>query len=230
MYSKAISSLTTLGFLTVIAMALVSPLVGQRSGPEIWGANCGRCHVIQPTDRYDAKAWEDIGLHMAITARLTSAETTEVIDFLKSAARRVAALEELEQAEIIRVASLINVAPPATDPKELYKSRCAACHGDDGAGDGIASVAYNPKPTDFTEAEFALTRSVGLVEAAITDGFNAMPPFAQMLSPEEIRALAGYLMELSSEYVTLQCPLAERVSLISGALRAGRAPQPSARG
>ena len=202
MYRNVISSLKTLGFLTVTAMALVSPLEGQRSGPDIWGANCGRCHLIQPINRYDAKAWEDIGLHMAITARLTSAETTEVIDFLKIGARRVAALEELERAEIIRVASLINVAPPATDPKDLYKSRCAACHGKNGAGDGIVAVAYNPKPTDFTEAEFALTRSVGQVEAAITNGSNAMPPFAQALSPEEIRALAAYLMELSSEYVT----------------------------
>jgi mono/diheme cytochrome c family protein len=37
------------------------------------------------------------------------------------------------------------------------------------------------------------------VEAAITDGFNAMPPFAQMLSPDEIRELATYLMALSGK-------------------------------
>ena len=41
MYRNVTSSLKTLGFLTVTAMALVSPLEGQRSGPEIWGANCG---------------------------------------------------------------------------------------------------------------------------------------------------------------------------------------------
>lgn len=199
MYRNVISGVKTLGLLIVTAMAVASPLAGQRSGAETWGANCGRCHVIQPINRYDAKAWEDIGLHMAITARLTSDQTTEVIDFLKSAARRIAAVEELDQGEIFRVASLINVAPPATDPIELFKSRCAACHGEGGAGDGIASVAYNPKPTDFTEAEFAATRTLDQVEAAITDGVKAMPPFAQMLSPDEIRAMAGYLMELSSK-------------------------------
>ena len=111
MYRNVVSGVKTLGLLTVTAMALASPLERQRAGAESWGANCGRCHVIQPTNRYDAKAWEDIGLHMAITARLTSAEATAVIDFLKSAARRVAALEELEQAEIIRVGSLIDIAP-----------------------------------------------------------------------------------------------------------------------
>lgn len=199
MYRKLISSLKTLGFLTVTAMALVSSLEGQRFGAEIWGANCGRCHVIQPINRYDAKAWEDIGMRMAITARLTSAETTELVDFLKSAARRVAALEELEQAEILRVASLINVAPAVKDPGELFKSRCAACHGEGGEGDGIAAVAYNPKPTDFTSAEWAAARTADQVEAAITEGFNAMPPFAAMLSAGEIKDLAAYLRNLSNK-------------------------------
>jgi cytochrome c553 len=202
MYHDIISGVKSLGLLVMTAMALSSPLEGQRSGAEIWGANCGRCHLIQPINRYDAKAWEDIGLHMAITARLTSAETTAVIDLLKSAARRVAYLQELEQAEIIRVASLINVAPPATDPVELYQSQCAACHGKEGAGDGIASVAYNPQSTNFTNTEFAATRTQAQVRTAITDGFNAMPPFAGTLSPEDIGALAAYLLGLGGKPAT----------------------------
>ena len=61
MYHNVISGVKALGLLIVTAIALVSPLEGQRAGAEIWGANCGRCHLIQPTNRYDAKAWEDIG-------------------------------------------------------------------------------------------------------------------------------------------------------------------------
>lgn len=196
MYRNVISGVKALGMLTVTAMALASPLEGQRSGADIWGANCGRCHLIQPANRYDAKAWEDIGLHMAITARLTSAEATAVIHFLKSAARRVAALEELEQAEISRVAGLINVAAAMADPADVYESQCKVCHGASGKGDGIAAVAYNPKPTDFTDAAFATSRTLDQVVAAITDGKSAMPPFAGAISLEEIRALAGYLLEL----------------------------------
>ena len=196
MYRNVISGVKALGMLTVTAMALASPLEGQRSGADIWGANCGRCHLIQPANRYDAKAWEDIGLHMAITARLTSAEATAVIDFLKSAARRVAALEELEQAEISRVAGLINVVAAMADPADVYESQCKVCHGASGKGDGIAAVAYNPKPTDFTDAAFATSRTLDQVVAAITDGKSAMPPFAGAISLEEIRALAGYLLEL----------------------------------
>ena len=196
MYRNVISGVKALGLLMVTAMALASPLDGQSSGPEIWGANCGRCHLIQPTNRYDAKAWEDIGLHMAITARLTSAETTAVIDFLKSAARRVTAREELEQEEITRVASLINIAPAKRTAADVYESQCKVCHGASGKGDGVAAAAYNPKPTDFTDAAFAASRTPEQVVAAITDGKNAMPPFAATISPEEVRALAGYLLEL----------------------------------
>jgi mono/diheme cytochrome c family protein len=197
MYRNVILGVKALALLTVTAMALASPLEAQRSGADIWGANCGRCHLIQPTNRYDAKAWEDIGLHMAISARLTSDEATAVIDFLKIGARRVASAEALERAEMVRIASLITVAPAEKDPGATFKSQCAACHGNEGEGDGIASVAYNPRPTDFTDTEFAVTRTVAQVAAAITDGLNAMPPFSSVLTPEEISELAGYLMELS---------------------------------
>ena len=196
MYRNVIWGVKTLGLLTVTAMALASPLEGQRSGADIWGANCGRCHLIQPINRYDAKAWEDIGLHMAITARLTSAEATAVIDFLKNAARRVAAREELEPAETIRVATLINFAPAMADPGDVYESQCKVCHGASGKGDGVAAVAYNPKPTDFTDAAFTTSRTLDEVVAVITDGKNAMPPFAGVISLEEVRALARYLLEL----------------------------------
>ena len=196
MYRFIIPLAKTLGLLAAITMVVAVPLDGQRAGAEIWGANCGRCHLIQPANRYDAKGWEDIGMHMAITARLTSAEATAVIDFLKSAARRVAALEELEQAEIIRVASLINIAPAMADPVDVYRSQCKVCHGDSGKGDGVAAVAYNPKPTNFTDAAFATSRTLDQVVSVIVDGKDGMPRFADMITPEDIEALASYLLAL----------------------------------
>lgn len=77
--------------LALLALALPADAVAQRAGVEVWAANCGRCHVIQPTDKYEAKDWRSIGLHMAITARLTTAERNAVIAFLISGARRGAA-------------------------------------------------------------------------------------------------------------------------------------------
>jgi len=59
----------------------------QRSGVEIWEASCGRCHLLQPTNKYYPKDWRSVGTHMTITARLTSAQSEAVIAFLISGAR-----------------------------------------------------------------------------------------------------------------------------------------------
>ncbi|MCP4498836.1 MAG: cytochrome c [Deltaproteobacteria bacterium] len=35
--------------------------------------------------------------------------------------------------------------------KKMYATRCAACHGDTGLGDGAGGVAMTPKPKDFSD-------------------------------------------------------------------------------
>jgi mono/diheme cytochrome c family protein len=49
-------------------------------------------------------------------------------------------------------------AEPASDPvaeaQEIYKSRCTVCHGASGKGDGDGSAALDPKPRDFTSADW----------------------------------------------------------------------------
>ena len=40
----------------------------------------------------------------------------------------------------------------AVDPKEVFTTRCATCHGATGHGDGPASAALNPKPRNYTDA------------------------------------------------------------------------------
>ena len=49
-------------------------------------------------------------------------------------------------------------AEPAADPvaeaDEIYKNRCTVCHGAGGKGDGDGSAALDPKPRDFTSAEW----------------------------------------------------------------------------
>jgi len=81
-----------LGFLVlasvVAAAAFPAAVQGQRSGVEIWAATCGNCHRMQPGDRYTPKDWDAIGMHMAITARLTDAQATAVIEFLKTSAMK----------------------------------------------------------------------------------------------------------------------------------------------
>lgn len=35
--------------------------------------------------------------------------------------------------------------------KEVFESRCGACHGVSGKGDGAGAAALNPKPRDYTD-------------------------------------------------------------------------------
>ncbi len=35
--------------------------------------------------------------------------------------------------------------------REIFNSRCSACHGTDGKGDGPGAAALNPKPRNYTD-------------------------------------------------------------------------------
>lgn len=53
-------------------------------------------------------------------------------------------------AELAEVA----VADPKAEAIEIYENRCTVCHGKTGKGDGDGSAALDPKPRDFTLAEW----------------------------------------------------------------------------
>lgn len=48
-------------------------------------------------------------------------------------------------------ASPATTAQAAVDGKEVFKARCAPCHGESGKGNGPGAVALNPKPRDYTD-------------------------------------------------------------------------------
>ncbi|WP_240222108.1 FTR1 family protein [Rheinheimera hassiensis] len=51
-------------------------------------------------------------------------------------------------------------APDRIRGKALYQQNCAACHGDNGHGDGPAGTALDPTPTDFHDTERYNARSL----------------------------------------------------------------------
>jgi len=82
--------------------------------------------------------------------------------------------------------------------EELYKFRCAVCHGEDGAGDGPAADYLYPRPRDFTLGMFKYKSSPGdlppkdedLVEAIATGvPGTSMPGWSAVLSDEQIDGL-----------------------------------------
>ena len=87
---------------------------------------------------------------------------------------------------------------------ELYQAHCAACHGSDGRGDGIARTFIGVTPRDFWNEPF---RYVSTLDGTATDEdlaqtiglgrTNGEMPAAPWLSDEEIASLAAYVRELN---------------------------------
>lgn len=132
--------------------------------------------------------------------------------------------------------------PPPADAKTLARGKkmynyvCAPCHGKSGRGDGPVSATVRVKPRDFTRGlfKFRSTASGQLptvedLYQSIISGFHttAMPTF-QHLKPEDIYAIARYIMTFSprfnddSEYPLTIIDIPEPIPLTTESLRIGR--------
>lgn len=56
-----------------------------KSGAQLWGENCVRCHNAPSPTAFSDIQWETIGQHMRIRANLTAQQTDKVVEFLKMA-------------------------------------------------------------------------------------------------------------------------------------------------
>ena len=78
-----------------------------------------------------------------------------------------------------------------------FERNCSACHGDRGAGDGIAAGALQPKPRNFATDKFKQGSKPAQIFETLKKGVpgSAMVPFTNL--PEEERwALAYWVAEL----------------------------------
>ena len=86
-------------------------------------------------------------------------------------------------------------APDMEKAAQLYQTHCAACHGDEGRGDGPAGAALEPAPTDFHERARYMGRSMLGLYTTITGGVDGtgMAAYDDQLSDAERWALAFYV-------------------------------------
>ncbi len=75
--------------------------------------------------------------------------------------------------------------------ENIYKDKCAICHGADGKGNGPAAAALSPSPADFTTASFWQNTSNAKITDTIENGRGPMPAFD--LSPGQIKAVIDYM-------------------------------------
>lgn len=89
--------------------------------------------------------------------------------------------------------SLSNAYADEVDTETIYAEKCALCHGEDGKG---TSTGIDFGVKDFTDAEWQASRTDEDFANSITNGNPDNPnylPFGDMLSEEEIRAMAAHV-------------------------------------
>ncbi|MDP1725290.1 MAG: cytochrome c [Bacteroidota bacterium] len=75
-------------FISVIALQSCTTskaVITGKSGAQLWGENCVRCHNSPSPVDFTDEEWKTIGLHMQVRANLTKEETEKIIEFLSSA-------------------------------------------------------------------------------------------------------------------------------------------------
>lgn len=80
--TKIASALILLSIAFFISCA-PTQVITDRSGAQLWGENCNRCHNAPAPGEFVNASWDVIGAHMRIRANLTEAEEVKIINFLK---------------------------------------------------------------------------------------------------------------------------------------------------
>jgi hypothetical protein len=85
-----IISLTLVAALTSMSVVMmngckVPESIANKSGAQLWGENCIRCHNSPDPKTYSDDQWDAAAEHMRQKAILTDVEITKIKAFLKSA-------------------------------------------------------------------------------------------------------------------------------------------------
>jgi len=133
----------------------------------------------------------------AIIANKSQMLATEQLSFVSLGEELKAAVEYKKSiSEIQRITSelkrqLLATSPQLSLPKSLlpffeveqiFQKNCSSCHGLTGKGDGPLAKQLTPEPTDFTDKERAINRSIMGLYDVISGGLDgtAMPAFKQL--------------------------------------------------
>ena len=81
-------SLLVLGIAFVSTLLLflnscVSQEIKEKSGIQLWGENCSRCHDAPGPGEFTGAHWDVVTKHMRVRANLTKDETEKILEYLK---------------------------------------------------------------------------------------------------------------------------------------------------
>ena len=67
-----------------ISSCKVSQNIMDKTGTQLWGENCGRCHNAPGPGEFSNVNWNIIGTHMRVRTNITETEEKKIIEYLKS--------------------------------------------------------------------------------------------------------------------------------------------------
>lgn len=104
----------------------------------------------------------------------------------------------LDRTVLMLVAASLLIAAPVfgQEGANLYKARCAGCHGADGSGDTAIGKSMHMRALGSADVQ---KMSDAELTAMITDGKGAMPAYKDKLSGAQIKDLVGYIRELGKK-------------------------------
>jgi cytochrome c oxidase cbb3-type subunit III len=87
-----------------------------------------------------------------------------------------------------------------TQGRSIYLARCAACHGNDGRGDGpLAANLIGPRVGNLTDSEWKHgdrpEQVLGVIDKGVPN--TRMDGWGRVLDPPEIKAVAAYVYYLA---------------------------------
>lgn len=94
------------------------------------------------------------------------------------------------------VALLFTPSARAQGGADLFKSKCAACHGSDGSAS--TAVGKSMKIRDFHSPDVQKQTDAELT-GIISTGKGAMPSYKGKLTDDQIKQLVGYIRDLAKK-------------------------------
>ncbi|KYG79500.1 hypothetical protein AWW67_13010 [Roseivirga seohaensis] len=80
----------TIAFMIFMAMMIIGGCatpahISAKSGAQLWGEACGRCHNTASPSTFSDVDWDIAVKHMQFRAQITEDEANKIVEFLKSA-------------------------------------------------------------------------------------------------------------------------------------------------
>lgn len=160
--------------------------------------------VINDNEYLEMMEFSQLIITKSSLAATADAESLAVLaKALQRAIHDKKGVEEIRQMSASLRGTLLGLIPQLSLPERvlsqekirpIFETTCGSCHGVSGQGDGVLAAQLDPTPTDFTDKERALNRSILGLYDAITNGIDdtAMPAF-QQLTEQERWSLAFYV-------------------------------------